>query len=183
VSFVQARSRAPRRQDDAAVFPLLRFLVAFALAFFCTQFEAGAQTPDSTRTTEHEWPWPAGVLVVESVAFGSAALACSETGARVIGSIQGISGLAMLSIAGFSDTATGRPEFTVPYGVGLVALAYYNFRRADSPRHRQRFWVNAIGINVAVLAGILSSEAFGTRSQESDGARSSPARFVVRIPF
>ena len=162
---------------------ILRFLFVFALVSSSMAFEAGAQTPDSTSTTDSEWPWPAGVLLVESVAFGSAAAARSETGARVVGSIQGISGLAVLSVAAFSDGETGMPEFTVPYGVGLVALAYYNLRHADSPRRQQRFWVNAIGLNVAVLASILSSEAFGERNQGSAGEQSTTARFVVRVPF
>jgi hypothetical protein len=105
----------------------------------------------------------------------------SKTGARVIGSIQGISGLAVLSVAGLNARENGGPEFMVPYGVGLVGLAYYNLRNADSPRSRQRFWINAIGLNVAVFAGVLSSELFGAGKQGAADVRLSPGRFVVTI--
>lgn len=176
-------SRGPVRQVAPTMILIFRFFLVLALVSFSMGFEASAQTPDSTPTTDCEWPWPVGVLLVESVAFGSAAVARSETGARAIGTLQGISGLAVLSIAAFSDGDTGRPEFTVPYGVGLAVLAYYNLRHADSPRRQQRFWVNAIGFNVAVLAGVLFSEAFGERNPGSAGERSSAARFVVSVSF
>jgi hypothetical protein len=81
------------------------------------------------------------------------------------------------------DREAGWPEFMVPYGVGLVGLAYYNLRNATSPRRNQRFWVNAIGLNVAVLAGVLSSELFAARDQGSSSMRAAPAAFVVRIRF
>jgi hypothetical protein len=162
---------------------ILRSLLWLALVSSGMRLEASAQAPDSTPDLDGEWPWPAAVFVLEATAFGTAALTRSATGARVIGSIQGMSGLAVLSVAGFSDRETGYPEFMVPYGVGLVGLAYYNFRHADSPRRKQRFWINAIGLNVAVLAGILSSEIFAARKQGSSGMRPGPTGFVVSIPF
>lgn len=110
-------------------------------------------------------------------------LARSTTGARVIDAIQGLSGVAALSVAASNDRETGWPEFMVPYGVGLVGLAYYNVRNADSPRRQQRFWVNVIGENVAVLAGVLSNELFAAREQGSSSMRMAPAAFVVRILF
>jgi hypothetical protein len=162
---------------------VFRTVLVVVLAFSSMPFEVSAQTLDSTPTVDDELPWPAGVLLAESMAFGSAALARSEAGARAIGSIQGVSGLALLSVAAVSDRETAEPEFTVPYGVGLVALAYYNFRHAESPRRQQRFWVNAIGLNVAVLAGILSSEVFGEENQGFAGEGPSAARFLVSLSF
>jgi hypothetical protein len=164
--------------------PMLRWLVILVVLSSGSLRDALAQTSADSSRLMREWPWPAGVLVVESVAFGSAALARSETGARVVGSIQGISGLAVVSIAAFTDRETGSPEFLVPYGVGLLSLAYYNFRNAESPRQGRRFWFNAIGLNVAVLAGVLSDRLFGPHSGQSTGAleRVGPT-FAVSIPF
>ena len=162
---------------------ILRSLLLFAMLSSGMRPEASAQATDSTHRLDPAAAAVIGVLVLEGMAFGSAELARSKTGARVTGAIQGLSGLAVLSTAAVNDRETGWPEFMVPYGVGLVGLAYYNLRNADSPRRRQRFWVNVIGLNVAVLAGALSNELFAAREQGSSSMRTAPAAFVVRIPF
>ena len=161
---------------------ILRPLLLLALLSSGMRLEATAQAPDSIHRLDPAAAAVVGVVVLEGMAFGSAELARSPTGARVVGAIQGVSGLALLSTAAFNDRETW-PEFMVPYGVGLVGLAYYNFRNADSPRRQQRFWVNVIGENVAVLAGVLSHELFAAREQGSPSMRTAPATFVVRIPF
>jgi hypothetical protein len=162
---------------------ILRSLLLLAVLVFGMRLEAGAQAADSTPRLDPAAAAVVAVVVTEATAFGSAELARSKTGARVIGAIQGLSGLGVLSVAASNDRETGWPEFMVPYGVGLVGLAYYNFRNATSPRRNQRFWVNAIGLNVAVLAGVLSSELFAAREQGSSSMRAAPAAFVVRISF
>ena len=148
--------------------------------------EAGAQGSDSTPPPRlsRGAALVVGVLLTESIAFGSAELASrSKTGSLVIGSIQGISGLSVLSVAAFNDRETGWPEFMVPYGVGLVGLAYYNFRNANSPQRKHRFWTNVIGENAAVLTGVLSAELFGAGKRDSANMRLSPARFGVSLHF
>ena len=162
---------------------ILRSLPLLALFASGPQLQISAQAADSTPRLDRAAAAVVGVIVLEATAFGSAELAGSKTGARVVGAIQGLSGLAVLSTAAFNDRDTGWPEFMVPYGVGLVGLAYYNFRNADSPRRKQRFWVNVIGENAAVLAGVLSNELFAARKQGSPSMRTAPASFVVRIRF
>ena len=162
---------------------ILRSYLLLAVLAFGMRLEAGAQAADSTPRLDPAAAAVIGVALTEAMAFGSAELARSTTGARVIGAIQGLSGVAALYVALSNDRETGAPEFMVPYGVGLVGLAYYNFRNADSPRRQQRFWVNVIGENVAVFAGVLSHELFAAREQGSSSMRTAPALFVVRIRF
>jgi hypothetical protein len=162
---------------------ILRSLLLLAVLAFGMRLEAGAQAADSTPRLDPAAAAVVGVAITEAMAFGSAELARSTTGARVIGAIQGVSGVAALWVAVSNDRETGSPEFMVPYGVALVGLAYYNFRNAESPRRQQRFWVNVIGENVAVLAGVLSHELFAAREQGSSSMRAAPAAFVVRIRF
>lgn len=162
---------------------ILRSLLLVAVLAFGMRLEASAQAADSTPRLDPAAAAVVAIAVTEAMAFGSGALARSKTGARVIGAFQGFSGVAVLWEAASNDRETGWPEFMVPYGVGLVGLAYYNFRNADSPRRQQRFWVNVIGENVAVLAGVLSNELFGAQEQGSSSMRTAPAAFVVRIRF
>jgi hypothetical protein len=162
---------------------ILRSLLLLAVLAFGMRLEAGAQAADSTPRLDPAAAAVIGVAITEVMAFGSAALSRSRGGARVVGAIQGLSGVGALWVAVSNDREHGWPEFMVPYGVGLVGLAYYNFHNAESPRRRQRFWVNVIGENVAVLAGVLSNELFGTPEQGSSSMRTAPAAFVVRIPF
>ena len=162
---------------------ILRSFLLLAVLSSGMRNEASAQAVDSTPRLDPAAAAVVAVVVTEATAFGTAELARSTTGARVIGAIQGLSGLGVLSVAASNDREAGWPEFMVPYGVGLVGLAYYNFRNASSPRRNQRFWVNAIGLNVAVLAGVLSSELFAARKQGSSSMRAAPAAFVVRISF
>ena len=100
---------------------------------------------------------PAAILVLEACAFGTGFAAASETGTRVVGAIEGISGLAVVGVAAVSDRESGQPEFTVPYGVGLLALSYYNFASASSQTRERKLWTNVLGFHATVLASVLSA--------------------------
>jgi hypothetical protein len=155
-----------------------RWLALLALAMAVTDSARG-QT-DSTSRPVDEGSTPLALLLVEAVAFGSGAAARSETGARVIGGIQGTAGLAMLGIAAFSDRGGGWPEFTVPYGLGLCALSYYNFTSASSARRDDRFWTNVLGFNATVLAGLISSRLL---RNEHVSVRGGPSGLIGTVRF
>lgn len=154
-----------------------------AIAILALPCSAIAQTQTQTEPVR-EWPLVTGLIVVEAVAFGSAALARSETGARAVGAIQGASAVAALAIATFGDGDTGWPEFMVPYGVGLLGLSYYNFSASGSSRRSERFWTNAIGLNVVLAASALSAVVW-PRSHDMTRVRASvvPAGITVIVPF
>lgn len=90
----------------------------------------------------------------------------------------------VLGVAAFSDRRQGGPEFMVPYGMGLLALSYYNFASASSSNKGARFWTNAVGFNAAVLAGVLSGMIWG--NENAAGAvsvRASPSGVVATVRF
>ncbi len=158
-------------------------LLTAAMACPCQVLTQGARSPSPSPPLK-EGSIPVAIFVVEAVAFGTAALARSETGARVVGTIDGVSGLAVLAIAGFPDRQSGMPEFMVPYGIGLLGLSYYDFAAASSGRRDRRFWTNAIGFNAAVLAGVLSGTLLGRQDMRRGvSVHVSPSRVFVSIPF
>ena len=144
-----------------------------------------AQPEQSPSQPPRQWPLVVGILVVEAVAFGSGSAARSTAGARVVGAIDGVSGLTMLSIAATTERASGRPEFTIPYGLGFLGLSGYNFADATSSRRDRRFWVNVIGVNATVLASALAALALGERPHSSRLVRIgvAPGNFPARIAF
>jgi hypothetical protein len=127
---------------------------------------------------------PLGLVAMEGYAFASAAIARSERGARVVGAVEGVAGLTVLGIAAFSDRQTGRPEFAVPYGVGLLMLSAYNFDQAASPDRDRRFWTNAIGVNAVVV--VAATSAYMQRKRQKPGAIAvhvTPSGLFALVPF
>ncbi len=116
------------------------------------------QTAGSTAVPPREGSLPVAIFLVEAYAFGSGFAARSETGARVVGALDGLSGVAVLGIAAVTERKSGMPEFTVPYGVGLLALSYYNFASASSHSRESRLWTNALGFNTVVLVSVVSAK-------------------------
>ena len=160
---------------------IMRSLLLLALVSSSIRLEVRAQTPDSTP--EPRLAWPVALFVGETIVFGTAALTKSKTGARVVGAIEGLSGLHVLWAGASGDPETADPEFMIPYGLGLMGLASYNLLNADSPRSKKRFWVNVIGLNVAALAGTITRELAGPHNSGGAAARMSPAAFRVTIRF
>jgi hypothetical protein len=107
------------------------------------------------------------IVVTEAFAFGSATAALDRPGARVVGAVDGIGGLAVLAVAVARVGESDRPEFLVPYGVGLLALSFYNFGAAESPDRGERFWINAVGFNAVVVIGLLSSMTVGSAERRA----------------
>lgn len=120
-----------------------------------------AQAEPSPAQPAKEGSVIAAVLVLEAMAFGSGAAARTRDGARVVGVIDGVSGVALLAIAASTSRASGRPEFTVPYGLGLLGLSYYNLANASSSQGDRRFWVNVIGVNVTALISLFAASSLG----------------------
>jgi len=162
-----------------------RFFVALLTAILVVPAHVVAQSEQSPSRPVKEGSLLAAVLVTEAVAFGTAAAARSEAGARVVGVIDGVSGATVLAIAASTDGASGWPEFTVPYGIGLLALSYYNFAHASSPRGDRRFWTNAIGVNGTALVSVLTAAALRGNRHISRAVRIGVVRGSVdaRIVF
>ena len=102
----------------------------------------------------------------------------------MVGAIDGLAGLTTLALAAFSDPDTARPEITLPYGLGLLALSTYNFASSASASGDTRFWTNAIGLNVVVLAGILGGTVWGgDAASRRLAVRAGPSGVVGTIRF
>jgi len=134
-----------------------------------------SQTEGATAGPLREGSLPFGILLTEAYAFGSGFAARSETGARVVGALDGLSGVAVLGIAALTERKSGRPEFAVPYGVGLLALSYYNFASASSRSRESRLWTNALGFNAVVLVSVVSAEVLRPNHHHR------PSRFRVEL--
>jgi hypothetical protein len=162
-----------------------RFFLAVLTAILVVPAHVLAQTEKPPSEPVKEGSLLVAILVLEAVAFGTATAARSEDGARVVGVIDGVSGLAVLTIAVSTDSASGWPEFTVPYGIGLLGLSFYNFAHASSSRRDGRFWVNAIGVNVTVLASVLTATVRRENRSTSRAVRMGvgPGSVYARITF
>jgi hypothetical protein len=102
----------------------------------------------------------------------------------VVGAIDGLAGLTTLAIAAFADRDTARPEITLPYGLGLLALSAYNFASSASDSGDTRFWTNVVGLNVVVLAGILGGTLWsGDTAPGGPSVRAGPSGIVGTIRF
>jgi hypothetical protein len=157
----------------------MRYLFALLVLAITTRPLAGQS--DTSITPVQEGSLPVLVLLVEAIAIGSGAAARSETGARVTGAIQGVSGLTVLGIAALTDRRRGAPEFLVPYGLGLVGLSYYNFASASSQNDDARFWTNVLGFNIAVVAGVLGSRVW--HNDQRVTIHVAPSRVFAAIRF
>lgn len=175
-----SRQAAPWLAGAAAVRGPPILAAAVLIGTLAPTVGGAAQVPDSVS----EWSLPASVLVVEAVAFGSGALARSETGARAVGGIQALSALTVLSIA-FLDAESAPPKLAIPYGLGLLSLSWYNFSAAASAPRSERFWTNAIGVNVVVLLSGLSAALLQEHDFVTAGVtlRIAPGALLATISF
>jgi hypothetical protein len=72
----------------------------------------------------------------------------------------------------------------IPYGIGLLGLSYYNLAASGSSRRNERFWTNALGLNVVVVASALSATAW-SRSHDfiRVQTRLAASGITVIVPF
>jgi hypothetical protein len=150
------RSKQTFRKGIPAKLVLVIFMFSVLIpAFVFSQ-------PDSTKKSAN--PIMA-IFLTETVAFGSAFSSTFQFGDEAIGILYGASGLAVLVVPfllksdslGSSYSELAWPQFTIPYGVGLLALSYYNFRYGDSHSDHRKFRTNAIGFNAVVLLSVASA--------------------------
>lgn len=124
-------------------------------------------------------------LLTEVTAFGIGyAATLGSSGNEVVGAGLGLSSVAVLALA------RGWPEFLIPYGAGLMALAYYDLRRGDADSDARLMWTNALGFNAVVIASVISSLALsgdgedgGSASRFTVGPSRSGVALGYRIPW
>ncbi|KPA19287.1 membrane protein [Candidatus Magnetomorum sp. HK-1] len=113
------------------------------------------------------------IIITEMIALG-AAQGAKNGGEDSVGAFYLACG--SLTLAGpfllgdptvpYRDSAW--PEFTIPYGMGMLWLAYYNFTYAKKQDEETVFYANLIGFNAVVLSSVISVFLFDRDSDISD---------------
>ena len=120
-----------------------------------------APTPArATSVSENPAPGnPVGLLVLgELLMLSIAAWSTVPNGNRPVGAVLGVSGAALVAIPFIVQPRSSTlPEFTIPYGAGLLATSAHNFKNLEGASKSRRFRENAYALNLSAGAGILTS--------------------------
>ena len=124
------------------------YIILLVIPFLITSFELKAQENSDTKTMVRE------LALFESWALVSGFSSQYPTGARIIGTINGLTGFFVISSSYLESTPL---SFSIPFSLGLMSLSTYNFVNVSSLQKSNMFWVNYGGYHVTALITLVCS--------------------------
>ena len=122
------------------------------------------------------------LVAAQSIILGYSFISRYNWGAYFTGGSFAGASAVMVGMLTFSDLDMN-PKYTIPYTIGLSALAYYNLRFANSHSMTRKFWTNAIGLNTTLLGSFLIGGII-TRDKASDSAfRIEPGLSTIKVTY